>query len=71
MLHFNQHNYVLVKVIEIIASSDKSLDDVVRIVFQEASKSVNFIKSITWRMWKAMWRPIRSCPTVWMLRYSL
>ena len=36
----------VVKVIEIIASSDKSFDDAVRNALQEASKSVNNIKSI-------------------------
>lgn len=36
----------VVKVIEIIASSDKSFDDAVNNALQEASKSVNNIKSI-------------------------
>jgi len=36
----------IVKVIEVIASSDKSFDDAVRNALKEASKSVKNIKSI-------------------------
>ena len=36
----------IVKVIEVIASSDKSFDDATRNALKEASKSVNNIKSI-------------------------
>lgn len=43
----------IVKIIEVIASSDKSFDDAVRNALKEASKSVNNIESVYVKEMKA------------------
>lgn len=43
----------IVKIIEVIASSEKSFDDAVRNACKEASKSVNNIKSVYVKEMKA------------------
>ncbi|AHM58898.1 hypothetical protein D770_03155 [Flammeovirgaceae bacterium 311] len=43
----------IVKVIEVLATSEKSFDDAVRVAVQQASESVNNIKSVYVKEMKA------------------
>lgn len=43
----------IVKVIEVLATSEKSFDDAVRVAVQQASESVNNIKSVYIKEMKA------------------